>query len=126
MKLSYLWLFLGLFFGIEVYRSYMLQKAMAKSETVTKYQKGNITYLVFGDGSAITNYTSDSLEYEFLHPSTKDLMDSQVLIRLGDTTYMWVSREDLKTQICKLSPPKFKFNEPDSIILDHSELKKVR
>ena len=64
------------------------------SGSVVKYQYGHMTYLVFDKGNggvAIVNYTADSLEYEFLHSSTKS-----------------------------------EFNEPDSTILDHSELKKVR
>lgn len=73
-----IWVLLGLFFGLEVYRSFLLQKAMSKGDTVRRYQEGKVTYLIFGDGNAVANYTSDSMEYEFLHSPTKTKEDDSL------------------------------------------------
>jgi predicted ABC-type exoprotein transport system permease subunit len=45
----------------------------ARSITATKRQMGNITYLIFerGNNLSVVNYTSDSMEWEFLHQPTK-------------------------------------------------------
>lgn len=71
---------------------------------VSKYQEGHITYLIFrtsGNNDAgidVRNYTQDSLDYEFMKFGAKPGgIDDQVLVRIGDTTYTWVSRDQLKT-----------------------------
>lgn len=56
------------------------------SGSVVKYQYGSITYLLFQQGNggvAVVNYTSDSMEYEFLRHSTKPGTDSTVITTYG-------------------------------------------
>lgn len=59
--------------GLISYTTWYVFEKDSKGVTVIKYQIGNMTYLVFGNGSSVVNYTSDSMEYEFLHQPTKTL-----------------------------------------------------
>lgn len=73
---------------------------------VQSLTRDNITYLVV-PGTGIVNYTSDSLEHVFMQPQaepggTDSITSSNfpfVLIRTGDSSYTWLSKDELKTNI---------------------------
>lgn len=93
-----LFLMLGLFLGIEIYRTYLLSKAMKADQQidedvlVSTHREGKIVYLIFSTTKGITshNYTIDSMEYEFIHPPTKLIPNGTPIIDAiepSDNTY---------------------------------------
>ena len=62
---------------------------------INVYQKGNITYLTFENrnGLCTVNYTSDSMEWEFLHQPTKTTTNGY------SSNYHWTYDSDSIIQV---------------------------